>query len=314
MWNSCSYLEALHGQEEVVATEGGLVRLYFVKVSANSRAQTVAELEDRRKRVVINMLAASQADAKRALIDACSSDAFAERVKTDSDALRKYHDLDACKKLLIEHVERELAARVAVYKAKAARWFASEANFAKAVNLGLELRSLATAKPALALRDNSVSFPDFIDRWHITYVPCRLALLREIRAREQERAAALAEDKEEVVAKLALEECVMKRLVTQGDALEEKDECSGETALINRVLFGDALAVELLLQAKAIPDARGPVRMWVYASVLARRMSGWGHATSFEGRQGNHLMGFRGQARVWLCTQGRGCGLECVQE
>ena len=52
MWNACSFLQHLPGRDEVVLPPGGgVVRIYHVLVRANNSAQTVEELEGRRKRV-----------------------------------------------------------------------------------------------------------------------------------------------------------------------------------------------------------------------------------------------------------------------
>ena len=53
MWNACSHIQHTPGKDEVVVTEeGDLVKIIHVLVSANSKAETVEELEGRRKRVV----------------------------------------------------------------------------------------------------------------------------------------------------------------------------------------------------------------------------------------------------------------------
>ena len=131
------------------------------------------------------------------------------------------------------------------------------ANGLDALHLGL--RALGAAKPALLFRDDSVILERLFDRKLTGYLSSRVALVCEARVREQERAAAVAEGKEEAVEKVAAGECVAKRLVTGSDALEEVDDRSGETALITRALLGDAPAVDLLLLAKARPDAKDPV-------------------------------------------------------
>ena len=52
VWNAGSFLQHLPGRDEVVLPPGGgVVRIYHVLVRANNSAQTVEELEGRRKRV-----------------------------------------------------------------------------------------------------------------------------------------------------------------------------------------------------------------------------------------------------------------------
>ena len=42
MWNTCAYLEYLHGRDVIhVTPQHGVVRVLFVKVNANTKALTV---------------------------------------------------------------------------------------------------------------------------------------------------------------------------------------------------------------------------------------------------------------------------------
>ncbi len=44
MWNTCAYLEYLHGRDKILVTpQHGVVRVLFVKVNANTKALTVEE-------------------------------------------------------------------------------------------------------------------------------------------------------------------------------------------------------------------------------------------------------------------------------
>jgi len=53
VWNACCFIQNLKGREEVVLPEGGgVVKVFHVHCSANSKAETIEELEGRRKRVV----------------------------------------------------------------------------------------------------------------------------------------------------------------------------------------------------------------------------------------------------------------------
>ena len=57
VWGACSFLQNLKGREEVVLPEeGGIVKIFHVLCSANSKALTVEELEGRNKTVAVNML------------------------------------------------------------------------------------------------------------------------------------------------------------------------------------------------------------------------------------------------------------------
>ena len=81
VWNACSFLQHLPGRDEVVLPPGGgVVRIYHVLVSANSRAQTVEELEGRRKSVVVQVLDTLHADVCRAVDAAAKTEEFEKRV------------------------------------------------------------------------------------------------------------------------------------------------------------------------------------------------------------------------------------------
>ena len=41
VWNTCAYLEYLHGQDEIRVTKWGVVRVLKVKPNANTKALTV---------------------------------------------------------------------------------------------------------------------------------------------------------------------------------------------------------------------------------------------------------------------------------
>ena len=110
MWNACSFLQHLPGRDEVVLPPGGgVVRIYHVLVSANSRAQTVEELEGRRKRVVVQVLDTLHADVCRAVDAAFETAEFEQRVAKDGRPDRKG--------LFIASIKDESAAHMAVCKA-----------------------------------------------------------------------------------------------------------------------------------------------------------------------------------------------------
>ena len=41
MWNTCAFLEYLHGRDEIHVTDHGVVRVLLVKANANTKALTV---------------------------------------------------------------------------------------------------------------------------------------------------------------------------------------------------------------------------------------------------------------------------------
>jgi hypothetical protein len=108
VWNACSFLQHLPGRDEVVPGTG-MVRIYHVLVSANSRAETVEELEGRRKRVVVQVLDTLYADVCRTVDAAVKTAEFKARVSQDKNV--RYKDR------FINSIKNESAERVAVYKA-----------------------------------------------------------------------------------------------------------------------------------------------------------------------------------------------------
>ena len=83
MWNACSFLQHLPGRDEMVPEGTGVVRIYHVLVSANSRAETIEELEAHRKRVVVQVLDTLHADVCRAVDAAFETAEFEQRVEKD---------------------------------------------------------------------------------------------------------------------------------------------------------------------------------------------------------------------------------------
>ena len=151
MWNACSFLQHLPGREEVVLPPGGgVVRIYHVLVSANSRAETVEELEGRRKRVVVQVLDTLHADVCRAVDAAAKTAEFKARVSQDRAG---YNKDDA----FINSIKNESAERVAVYKALPDGAYAAIEVLGEAVSKGLALPLLANAKLRLWLEDLSLS-------------------------------------------------------------------------------------------------------------------------------------------------------------
>ncbi len=151
VWNACSFLQHLPGREEVVLPpEGGVVRIYHVLVSANSRAETVEELEGRRKRVVVQVLDTLHADVCRAVDAEVKTEEFEKRVAQDR-AGDKFYKLQ-----FIRSIKDESAARVAVYKALPDGAYADIEVLGEAVSKGLALSLLANAKLRLWHEDPSL--------------------------------------------------------------------------------------------------------------------------------------------------------------
>ena len=105
--------------EIVLPDEGGIIKIFHVLCSANSKALTVDELEGRRKKVVSQVLDTLHNDVCRAMNAAAATAEFEARVKRDSDGR------DHWKRKFIASIKEESAARVAVYKALPDSAFAS---------------------------------------------------------------------------------------------------------------------------------------------------------------------------------------------
>ena len=161
VWNACSFLQHLPGRDEVVLPPGGgVVRIYHVLVSANSRAQTVEELEGRRKSVVVQVLDTLHADVCRAVDAAAKTEEFEKRVAQD-----KYSRIEL-KDRFINSIKDESAARVAVYKALPDSAYAAIEVLGDAVSKGLAHPLLANSKLRLWLEDLS------LDLWTMADTSC----------------------------------------------------------------------------------------------------------------------------------------------
>jgi len=237
--------------EIVLPDEGGIIKIFHVLCSANSKALTVDELEGRRKKVVSQVLDTLHNDVCRAMNAAAATAEFEARVKRDSDGR------DHWKRKFIASIKEESAARVAVYKALPDSAFASIETLGEAVSQGLFLPLLAQGKYLLWLEDPSLSMWEMGNQEDSRFLGFNAARGRRLARRRlllQESAAGTASP--ETVA-LALEDCRDRRLVTGADAaaLERKDHFSGETPLITQVQLGEYENAKRLLQAGADANA-----------------------------------------------------------
>jgi hypothetical protein len=160
VWNACSFLQHLPGRDEVVLPPGGgVVRIYHVLVSANSRAETVEELEGRRKRVVVQVLDTLHADVCRAVDAAAATAKFKARVAQDTNpGYSQQAWVGVVRQTpVIGSIKDESAERVAVYKVLPDSAYAEIETLDEAVSKGLALPLLARAKLRLWLEDLSVN-------------------------------------------------------------------------------------------------------------------------------------------------------------
>jgi ankyrin repeat protein len=262
VWNSCAFLEYVRGRDTLHVTEWGVVRVLLVKINANTKALTVEELEERRKRVVVSMLDTIHTDVCRDLDDNVETDEFRKRLALENGLSQQAHYKPSTRQDFIASIKEESAARVQVYKDKEAAWFTSNDRLGKAVSDGLAISTLAKAKctvwlrhPTLTLHDMSCpssSFHDFARSYS------RLLVWQQ---RELKRAEAEAlKGSDEAAARLqalALEDCVLRRFISFKckEELEHADDTTSATPLWMHVYFGESTAVERLLQARADPEA-----------------------------------------------------------
>jgi hypothetical protein len=178
VWNACSFLQQLPGREEVeLLPGGGVVRIYHVLVSANSRAETIEELEAHRKRVVVQVLDTLHADVCRAVDAAIETAEFNARWQQDEN-------YDIMEKSLFRHcIMGESAERVAVYKALPDGAYAEIELLGEAVSKGLALSLLANAKLRLWLEDRSLDFFTLYDTSCPTYLGLNAAHGRRLARR-----------------------------------------------------------------------------------------------------------------------------------
>ena len=268
VWNACSFIQHLPGKVQVVLPAGGgLVRVYHVLVSANSRALTVEELEARRKKVVAQVLDTLHNDVCRAVDAAAATAEFEARASQDKIRLHKTD--------FIRSIKDESAARVAVYKALPDSAYAAVETFGEAVVAGPGASAAGPRQaPPLA-------------RGPVARLVChgetdgQLPRLQRRAGPPAGAAAAAAAGQHRwaawehrqrgahccggragrmvgaATAALALEDCRERRLVTGADAaaLERKDLFSGETPLITQIQLGERENAQRLLQAGADANA-----------------------------------------------------------
>ena len=264
--NACCYIQHLPGHVQVaLPAGGGLVRVYHVLVSANSRALTVEELEARRKKVVTQVLDTLHNDVCRAVDAAAASAEF--KARESQVDFRNHSSFD-----FIRSIKDESAARVAVYTALPDSSYSAVEMFGQAVVQGLALPLLARAKLRLWLEDPELNLFVMSRRFGLNAAQGRRLARRRLLLQESTAGRrgsidsvgrivvedGLGRMSGAATAALALEDCRERRLVTGADdaALERKDLFSGETPLITQIQLGERENAQRLLQAGADANAR----------------------------------------------------------
>ena len=282
VWNACCYLQHLPGHVQVaLPAGGGLVRVYHVLVSANSRALTVEELEARRKKVVTQVLDTLHNDVCRAVDAAAASAEFKARASQDNESATGFGFgaggfgagvKDNNKDRFIRSIKDESAARVAVYTALPDSSYSAVEMFGQAVVQGLALPQLAHSKLRLWLEDPELDLRSMSRRFGLNAAQGRRLARRRLLLQESTAGRrgsidsvgrivvedGLGRVSGAATAALALEDCRERRLVTGADdaALERKDLFSGETPLITQIQLGERENAQRLLQAGADANAR----------------------------------------------------------
>jgi len=276
VWNTCAFLEYLHGRDEMHVTDHGVVRVLLVKANANTKALTVEELEGRRKTVVVGFLDTILNDISRGIDAAVETEQFQKRLQVDSlvsiPSLQDYlvrEDKNFLTKdwktPFIQSIKDESAARAKVYKDKEGAWFTSNAHLAQAVSDGLALSTLAKAKYELWLRDQTLTLQDMgrqgCNSGYHDYQRSfskLLALQRQELTEAEEAAAREVEGSDGKAAKrlqaLALADCISRRFLAGEDELDLADETTSLTPLWQHLSLGDFKVAERLLQARASPE------------------------------------------------------------
>jgi len=266
---ACSFLQNRKGLAEIVLPdEGGIIKVFHVLCSANSKALLVEELVGRRKKVVSQVLDTMHNDVCRFVETEMRTKEFKARKKNNEDAgdVRDF----------VDSIKYESAARVAVYKELPDSAYAAVETFGEAVAQGLTLPRLARAKLRLWLEDPELDLIDAKDGIFFNFAQGR-RLARRRRQLQNSTAGrrgstdsvgrivvedGLGRISGAATAALALEDCWERRLVTGADAaaLERTDRFSGETPLITQILLGEHENASRLLQAGADPNAAAALK------------------------------------------------------
>lgn len=241
LWQPLSYIQLRKGKEEIKMTKHGPVWILYVRINVNGKAQTIEELADQRKNVVVPMLNLLHTAVCQQLDAEAGAPAFAERVKADTKSYAIHR--------FIGSIKKESAGQVGVYASKPGEWFSNNTQLGKAVADGLALPGLARSKLNLWMHDPSLNL---ISGYNLNFQTARL---RAMKRRENMLADAEAAGEPNALAALAAEDCVAKHYIDDEASLERPDELSGQMPLMTQSFLGDAAAVKRLLQARANPNA-----------------------------------------------------------
>jgi hypothetical protein len=179
-------------------------------------------------------------------------------------------EIKLCKDLFIDSIKGESAARAKVYKDEDGAWFNINANFGKAVMDGLGLSTLAKAHYDLWLRDTNLTWMQYdpddtcTTIWGGTTTHLhhdfqrsygRLLAMQREDLTVAEKAALEVEGSDDDLKRLALEECLSRRWITDEKDLQNPDDTTSFTPIMTHLSLGDLKVAERLLQARANPEA-----------------------------------------------------------
>ena len=263
VWNSCSYLEHRKGKTELLMTKWGAVKLLHVKTSANSKAMTLEELEERRQKIVVRMYETIHRDICRELEDSVETDEFKKRVARDRWTDTGFRP--GLKEGFLASIRQGSQAMVEKCKERSSAWFNSNEQFRNAISSGLELAVLARSKRQKWLEDESL---DLEDASMDAFLPLRDAHMQLVAWRWQRMETARKDGSDaSLLRERVLEYCVAKGWVRDRNSLEAADAETGRTPFIIKCLEGDVVAAQLLLDAGANPGANASEALVITAQM-----------------------------------------------
>ena len=244
LFNPSCYVERQVGMDELQETPYGMVKIIHVKINANQRALTSSELQERRKKVVVNMAETLAKDSIRYVHEIQKTSTFKERVTKDRTGWRDHGEA------FLSSIFAGIRERVEVLKDRPVQWYLTDKGMHQAVTEAVEIPVLAKSKLHSWLDDIHTDCTQIL-------VDLSLENLRRRMVGEKRRRIAAARDDGdfELLRNLALRKCIDQGYIH--GAVEDFDE-HGETGLIRMCAESDDAASHLLLDAGA--DARAQSR------------------------------------------------------
>ena len=257
VWNSCSYLEPRTGEDELIMTKWGAVRVVHVKTSANSKAMTLKELEDRRKTIVTTMLDSQLHDIYRELEVVDRDEQVKARAQTDMfcgswmttqghsgvDPSKFTEENSLWNSGVIKSITDASEGFVREMKGRDASWFNNDLQYRRAVEESVDLKRLAMRKVTCW-----ISASNAFDTKNQSLQTCD-----RVATGATWRLLQTSEDSE-TVKSLALQICKDHAFVVD-TANDVVNDSTKETALMRQAGNGSTSSCLLLVKAGADPNA-----------------------------------------------------------